>query len=112
MPILADSASSAKNIADIRESVEEWIAQEDGTFVKAEFDLPALLYDTDLLHLYDALLAEDLKDLWQRYQQDRVAFLNYLKDVVGLRNLSDRQLFANALARAKRLGLYGGVSVS
>ena len=30
---------------------------------------------------------------------------------VGLTKLSDRQLFANALARAKRNGLYGTASV-
>ena len=55
---------------------EEWIAVQGGTFVRASFDLPALLYDTDLLHLYDALLAEDLYDLWQRYEQDFATF-NY-----------------------------------
>ena len=77
----------------------------DGRFQRAAFDLPALLHDADLLHLYDALLHLELYDLWQRYEVDRVAFLQYLK-TEGLTKLSDRQLFANALARAKRHGLY------
>lgn len=106
--VLSDSyGTSEANIAVIGEGpVEEWNALAGGGFERAAFDLPALLYDTDLLHLYDVLIAEELSDLWQRYSSDRVAFLAYLKDDVGLSKLSDRQLFANALARAKRHGLY------
>lgn len=107
MPTLVDAAVDAKNIAVIGEGpVEEWIAVAGGGFVRATFDLPALLFDACLLHLYDPLLHLELSDLWRRYEEDRVAFLTYLKDDVGLSSLADRQHFANALARAKRLGLY------
>ena len=107
MPTVSDAVADPKNIAVIGEGpVEEWLAVTGGGFVRATFDLPALLFDAELLHLYDALLHLELSDLWSRYQADRVAFLAYLKDDVGLSSLADRQHFANALARAKRLGLY------
>ncbi len=77
-----------------------------GGFKRVTFDLPALLYDTDLLRLYDALIAEDLRDLVLRYADDRDKFLAYLKDMVGMAKLADRQLVANALARAQRLGTF------
>ena len=105
--VLRDTVASAKNIAVVSEGpIEEWIAIAGGGFKRATFDLPALLYDADLLHLYDPMLHLELSDLWRRYEEDRVAFLAYLKDECGLNSLADRQHFANALARAKRLGLY------
>ena len=82
--------------------VEEWIAVAGGGFVRASHDLPALLYETDLLRLYGILIAEDCHDLMRRQASDRTAFLSYLKDTVGMSSLGDRQLLANALARAER----------
>ena len=82
--------------------VEEWIAVAGGGFVRAAHDLPALLYEADLLRLYPTLIAEDCHDLMQR-QSDRTAFLTYLKDTVGMSSLGDRQVLANALARAERI---------
>jgi hypothetical protein len=101
MPTITDAVTAdAKNIAVIGEGpVEEWVATKGGGFVRAHFDLPALLFDSSLLHLYDALLHLELEDLWRRYEADRVSFLAYLKDDVGLASLADRQHFANALAR-------------
>ena len=60
-------------------SVEEWVALEGGGFERALFDLPALLQDADLLHLYDPLLHLELSELWKRYEIDRVKFLDFLK---------------------------------
>ena len=65
-----------------------------------------MLCEADLLRLYDAMLHLDLHDMWKRYEADRVSFLAYLKDDVGLASLADRQHFANALARCKRLGTF------
>lgn len=98
---------SAKNIAVIADgAVEEWVAVKGGGFLRAAFDMPALLYDNQLLHLYDALLHYELYDMWARHAQDRDAFLEYLKTDVGMSSTADRQHFINALARAKRLGTY------
>ena len=83
--------------------VEEWIAVAGGGFVRAAHDLPALLHEADLLRLYGTLIAEDCHDLMQRQSSDRTAFLTYLKDTVGMSSLGDRQLLANALARADRM---------
>lgn len=83
--------------------VEEWIAVAGGGFVRAAHDLPALLYEADLLRLYPTLIAEDCHDLMQRQLSDRTAFLTYLKDTVGMSSLGDRQVLANALARAERI---------
>ena len=106
-PTVASSAADPKNIAVIGDGpIEEWIAIAGGGFVRATFDLPALLFDSDLLHLYDSLLHLELADLWARYEADRVSFLAFMKDEVGLSSLADRQHFANALARAKRNGVY------
>ena len=87
--------------------VEEWVAVKGGGFEKATYDLPALLYDANLLHLYDLLIDEDLMDLMTRCEENRVKFLDDLKEFHGLTKLSDRQLLANALGRAKRVGLPG-----
>lgn len=107
MVVLGSVAPNTKNISVIGEGrIEEWVAVKGGGFVKAVFDMPALLYDNDLLHLYDSLLHLELYDLWTRYEEDRVAFLEYLKAEVGISSLADRQHFANALGRAKRLGTF------
>ena len=133
MVLSSSVAPSAKNIAIIGDGpIEEWIAVTGGGFQRATFDMPAMLQDADLLHLYDSLLHLELADLWTRYEADRVAFLAYLKDEVGLASLADRRMLhscstalslrgvaecrfdrfataehlANALARAKRLGKY------
>ena len=98
---------SPDNIAVIGDGpVEEWVAVSGGTFVRSTFDLPALLFDAQLLHLYGALLHLEGADLFLRFEKDRTRFLEYLKDEVGLASLADRQHLANALGRAKRLGLY------
>jgi hypothetical protein len=88
--------------------VEEWIAQPGGGFKRAEFDLPALLYEVDLVQLYDQLCGESMLELIKRHEEDRVTFLEYLKNEVGMTKLADRQLLANALGRARRLGSLPG----
>ena len=96
-----------RDIAVLDTPVEEWVAVNGGIFQRATFDMPNLLYENDLTHLYDKLLHLDLYDLWQKSEIDRTVFLAHLKDEVGLSSLADRQHFANALARAKRLGKWG-----
>lgn len=84
--------------------VEEWVASPGGGFSKATFDMPKLLSDAALPHLYDRLVAEDLGLLTSSFERlGREGFISYLKDEIGLDKLSDRQLFTNAIARAKRI---------
>jgi len=60
--------------------------------------------------LYDTLETEELKQLQARESSDgRLAFMAHLKSL-GVEKLSDRQLFVNALGRAKRAGLLPGQS--
>ena len=116
MPVLDEALPSARRKAtdldmDVHFGpgpVEEWVAVAGGGFVRATYDLPALLFDTDLLHLYSLLIAEDCRNLVERQQADRPAFLAYLKDVLNMEKLSDRQLLANALARGQRQGMFDG----
>ena len=105
--ILRDATSADKlTSVSTGEQIEEWIAVKGGGFIRPIFNLPAVLCEADLLRLYDAMLHLDLHDMWKRYEADRVSFLAYLKDDVGLSSLADRQHFANALARCKRLGTF------
>ena len=113
MVVLGSVAPNVKNITVIGEGpIEEWVAIKGGGFKKSLFDMPALLYENDLLHLYDALLHLELYELWTRYEKDRVEFLEYLKAEVGISSLADRQHLANALGRAKRLGTFDNKGLS
>ena len=86
--------------------VEEWVAIAGGGFVRATYDLPAMLYEADLMSLYNILVAEDLHDLVKRHEAGEESFLLYLKDTVGMAKLGDRKILANCLARAQRLGQF------
>ena len=87
--------------------VEEWIAAPDGGFVRAQYDMPMLLTDASIPHIYDRLCAEDCASLWRTFERlGREDFLSYLRDEIQLANRSDRQLFTNALSRAQRNGLF------
>ena len=88
--------------------VEEWVAVAGGGFVKATFDLPAMLFEADLMNLYNILVAEDLHDLVKRHEASEEAFLLYLKDNVGMNTLGDRKILANCVARAIRQGQFSG----
>ena len=73
--------------------VEEWIAAPGGGFQRATYDMPQLLSEASLCHLYDRLCAEDLSLLWMTFEKlGRESFLVFLKDDLGLSKLSDRQV--------------------
>ena len=88
--------------------VEEWVASPNGGFVRATYDMPSLLSEAGSPDLYDVLVAHDLSAMSTRFDRiGREGFLKHLKEEVGLGKLSDRQLFTNALGRAKRVGSFG-----
>ena len=60
----------------------------------------------DLSPIVDDTLAGDrLDSLFKRSEEGRVEFLGHLKSL-GVEKLADRQLFVNALGRAKRAGMF------
>mmetsp|Transcript_121227 Transcript_121227/g.338355 ORF Transcript_121227/g.338355 Transcript_121227/m.338355 type:complete len:119 (-) Transcript_121227:231-587(-) len=112
MPIMREALFKEKttSIASIGEGpIEEWVAMPGGGFQRCACDMPALLQEADLLHLYEQLISEDLAVLYKKYDDlGREAFLNaFLRDYLGIAKLTDRQFLANAIARAKRTGSFG-----
>ncbi|KAL1503275.1 hypothetical protein AB1Y20_011329 [Prymnesium parvum] len=109
MSVLAEGASN-RIVQLPPEPMEDWRALPDGGFKRNSCNMAAFLYEAELTHLYDTLETEELKELQARESSDgRLAFMAHLKSL-GVEKLSDRQLFVNALGRAKRAGLLPGQS--